>query len=330
MHEPHTTPCNGNPKGSDMNNATETTKSERSETSPRKQNSWFELPAPIRRLFDTFPLITYDENVLPQRVNIQRSRTTLHVFTLANNPSRTDLTLNPACLKWQAYLLVNRIPFSLVSANNHASPSGSLPFVLPASRMKKDPQPQAIVSSKIYKWALSQGVDEDSRDLRLDAYMALIDVHIRNAWLYCLYLQDDNFQAVAKNLYIQPASTNSFVQLSLTYQLKSAARDEIIRSRAFVDGQEILDLAAKAFESLSDLLGEEQFYSRSHRPGLFDLALFSYLHPLLALEQPGLDAAGGGETYLLQWHDQSLLKILQKWRNLLKHHERILKLCLKT
>lgn len=327
MHEPSSSPYNGYPKGPDMSNANDATKVKRNDTPHTKQNSWLQLPAPIRRLFDTFPLTTYDDNLLPQRADTARDQNTLHVFTTGSRHARTDLSLNPACLKWQAYLLVNRVPFSIVSANNHASPSGALPFLLPMVKSRKDPQPQAIASTKIYKWALSQGVKEEARNLQLETYTSLIDVPIRNAWLYWLYLQDENFEAVAKNLYIQPASSNSLVQLALAYQLRIAARDELLRSKTFIDGREILVQAERAFESLSTLLGADRFFSRKSLPNLFDLALFSYVHPLLALGQPLPDRANGRNTCSLQWQEESLFTSLQRWESLVRHHQSVLNLC---
>ncbi|KAJ9659944.1 hypothetical protein H2198_002834 [Neophaeococcomyces mojaviensis] len=321
MHESYTSKTNGHPREQDMNTTDGATQTKRSVTTPRIQKSWFELPAPIRQLFDTFPLITYDENLLPQRTSIPRTQTTLHIFTPGDQANRTRLSPNPACLRWQAYLLINKLPFSIVSANNHASPSGALPFILPATKSRRDPQPQAISSAKIQRWAITQGAKEEVLDVRSDAYMALIDQNIRNAWLYNLYLQDENFEAVAKKLYIRSASSNSLVQMSLAYQLRAAAKDELLRTRTFIDAPEIYDLAEAAFRSLSTLLADEKFFTKTESPGLFDVALFAYTHPLL-------DLASSGDGQDLEWRDKSLLQILMRHEKLVEHRERVLKQCL--
>lgn len=319
MHESIPSTTNGYPKVHNMNFNGQSHDTKKSVTTARKQRSWFELPAPIRQLFNTFPLVTYNENELPQRISIQRNRNLLYIFMLDEHSDRTRLSLNPACLKWQSYLLINKIPFSVVSANNHASPSGALPFMLPATKSKKDPQPQAIVSSKVQRWAVSQGAKEEEQDIRLDAYVALIDQNIRNAWLYYLYLRDENFEAVAKRLYVRSASSNSLVRMSLAYQLKAAAKEELLRTRTFIDESGIYDLAEVAFRSLSTLLADDMFFSKSESPNLFDIALFAYIHPLL-------DLASGGDSGL-EWKNESLLQGLLRYDSLVRHRERVLKQC---
>ena len=62
---------------------------------------WFETPAPIKRLFDKFPLQTYPPNELPQRTSVDRTRNTLHVFTTDEAAHRGAPSFNPSCLKWQ-------------------------------------------------------------------------------------------------------------------------------------------------------------------------------------------------------------------------------------
>jgi metaxin len=84
----------------------------------------------------------------------------------------------------KAYLKFSRIDFSIASTNNHASPSGSLPFVIPGS-----PEPnkhiQPVPSGKLQRWAMNNGnkaIDEPG-DLRYEAYLSLLDHRIRRAWV---------------------------------------------------------------------------------------------------------------------------------------------------
>jgi metaxin len=84
----------------------------------------------------------------------------------------------------QAYLKFSQIDFSVAAANNHASPSGSLPFIIPTS-----PEPykhvQPVPSSKLQRWAMnnSKKAIEESGDLRYEAYLSLLDHRIRRAWV---------------------------------------------------------------------------------------------------------------------------------------------------
>jgi metaxin len=84
----------------------------------------------------------------------------------------------------QAYLKFSKIDFTTAAANNHASPSGALPFILPAS-----PEPykhiQPVPSGKLQRWAMnnSKKAIEESGDLRYEAYLSLLDHRIRRAWV---------------------------------------------------------------------------------------------------------------------------------------------------
>lgn len=276
-------------------------------------SSWFSLPAPIRQIFDTFPLVTYDENELPQRVSTSRRQHQLHIFTLEGD----QLSPNPACLKWQAYLLAKRIPFSIVSANNHAAPTGALPFVLPGSK-KREPQPQAISSSKIQRWAETQGAAEEQLDIRLEAYLSLIDQNLRNAWLYYLYIQEQNFDSVARKLYVDTASSNPLVQTALAHQLQAAAKEQLLKTRPQIDEEEIYEAADAAFSSLATALAGNNFFTKSDSPGLFDVTLFSYTHLLLYLAGEKQD----GQRPV--WREGTLLQILEKYHELVEHRNRVL------
>lgn len=284
----------------------------------KQSTSWFALPAPLRSLFDTFPLLTYDENELPQRISTARAQHTLHIFTLQDE----ELSPNPACLKWQAWLLAKRLPFRVVSANNHASPTGALPFVLPAQVSRKDPQPQAITSSKIQRWAETQDMIEEPFDMRLEAYMTLIEQNVRNAWLYFLYLQPENFATVARKLYVETSSSNSMVRAALAHQLQTAAREQVLRTRSRIDAEEIYEAADSAFSALATALSDNSFSSKTNSPSLFDVTLFSYTHLLLRF--------GQNSQSLIRWSNTALLDILLQHEKLVSHSQRVLDFCLES
>lgn len=187
---------------------------------PQKRTSIsiFSIPAPIKRVFNQFPLITYAENELPLRAPTPKSREehVLHVFTTARDAQDGRPSYNPNCLKWQTYLLFCGLRFRTVPSSNHASPSGALPFLLPAipaqepdERLSSESSPSttrvqpsvgdAILSSKLKKWLASQQAKtteaESDRvkvvgdtDMRYEAYLSLIESSVRKAWVRETYI----------------------------------------------------------------------------------------------------------------------------------------------
>lgn len=72
--------------------------------------SVFDVPAPIKQLFDRFPLVTYDINHLPQRAPQHRNAPVLHVFATEAEASKGAPSYNPACLKWQVGSIAHSMP----------------------------------------------------------------------------------------------------------------------------------------------------------------------------------------------------------------------------
>ena len=65
----------------------------------------------------------------------------------------------------------------------------------------------------------------------------------------------------------------------------------------------------KALEALSELLGDDEFFFRERRPGLFDANVFAYIHVFL---DEGLD-----------WKQKRLQETLKQFGNLMEHRKRI-------
>lgn len=61
---------------------------------------FFTVPAPVKRLFDKFPLTTYPANEIPQRSQ-SNGANQLFVFTDARGAREGRPSFNPQCLKWQ-------------------------------------------------------------------------------------------------------------------------------------------------------------------------------------------------------------------------------------
>ncbi|RMZ91723.1 hypothetical protein DV736_g1063, partial [Chaetothyriales sp. CBS 134916] len=271
--------------------------------------AWLSLPAPVRQLFDRFPLATPAPNRLPQRSPRDRSEHVLYIFRDPWNTSDDAPSCNPSCLKWQAFLRFRCIKPRLRPSNNHASPSGALPFLLPASGDGERPK-SPVAASKLPTWVASQGNPVEDRHQREDAYSALIDNDIRSAWLYNLYIDCDNFRSVSWPLYVATASRSRAVQHVTANQLRTAAFDELSKSSSLVDGTALYDAADAAFKALSTLLGARDFFFDAAQPGLFDASLFAYTHLLLGFEP--------------RWARPQLLSILRRYDNLVVHRDRLL------
>lgn len=94
--------------------------------------------------------------------------------------------------------------------------------------------------------------------------------------------------------------------------MQSAAEAEILRGCGgnLIRPDEIFDEAQAAFQALSTLLGQQQWFFDSSKPGLFDAAVFSYTHLLLDLP----------------FHSQEsqLKSIVSNHGNIIAHRDRIL------
>jgi metaxin len=217
---------------------------------------------------------------------------------------RSRLTLR------KAYLRFCGIRFRTVAANNHASPTGALPFLNPASSASTTSS-HPIPSYQMLRWVTSHASTmETSEGMRYEAYTSLVEHRIRNAWLFTLYLDERNSEAVAKKLYIHPASSNSLVQVTLQRQLRQAARDELLKTRSYIREDELYMEAENAFMALSTLLGDDAFFFGNEKPTLFDASLFAYTHLLL------------NESF--SWQNTRLADSLRKMKNLAQHRERLL------
>ncbi|KAJ6120722.1 hypothetical protein N7523_005002 [Penicillium sp. IBT 18751x] len=280
-----------------------------SSTGPSAVHDFFTVPAPIKRLFDRFPLTTYPPNDLPLRSPSRRHQNQLYVFSDAKGARHGRPSFNPQCLKWQAYLKFVGIDFEVTPSNNHASPTGALPFLLPSLPAGA---PGPIPSHKLQKWAIEQVhcEEEQQLNLRFEVYASLLDHRLRNAWLYMLYLDNDNFEAVARRLYVVPATTNTIVRTALGIQLQQAARDELLKTSKYIDAADLEGDAKSAFEALSALLGEDDHFFGRSKPGLFDASVFAYTHLIL-------DEGMG-------WKQNRLAQLLRENPNLVQHRERLL------
>ena len=165
--------------------------------------TFFSTPASIRALFSHFPLITYSAN-LPPVPSLQVTTgwklssipsPILYVFTNDNSEDRTPASFNSTCLKWQTWLLSQRVELDVRPSNNHASPSGSLPFLVDWSSRAKDGSPRTVGARGFETWLQEVETggcsgdqnhnrgDTGSMELRIRTYLSLVDQQVRPAWV---------------------------------------------------------------------------------------------------------------------------------------------------
>ena len=115
----------------------------------------------------------------------------------------------------QAYLIFKGVDLLTIPSNNHASPTGALPFLIPASSSKISGEAVLpIPSTRIERWVREQDVrqkktgghhneeskgqnqptetkastkedpsSKESSDMRYEAYMSLLNYRIRNGYV---------------------------------------------------------------------------------------------------------------------------------------------------
>ncbi|MCJ1389856.1 hypothetical protein MMC18_002713 [Xylographa bjoerkii] len=294
-------------------NGTATSRAPSSSRVSPQTRPWLALPAPLKHLFSLFPLRTLPSSQLPARTAHDRDQHMLYIFTDPTGSDHNAPSFNPTCLKWQTHLKFLHLDFRTVASTNHASPTGALPFLIPAlsSSLQGEATGQSSVvpSNKIQKWARDKGLTREEPDnMRYEAYMSLLDHRIRRAWLYTLYLIPRHFHSVAAPLYIYPSTRSSSVRFALSRTLQAAALAELLTTSSIVSPDTLIAEADGAFAALSTLLGDNDWFFGVEEPGLFDASVFAYTYLLL-------DG--------MKWEEGTLEKKLREYGNLVEHKDRI-------
>ncbi|PWI75373.1 mitochondrial outer membrane protein (Sam35) [Purpureocillium lilacinum] len=273
----------------------------------------FAVPGPVRQLFKLFPLCVYPAESLPARAPAQvRKRPRLQVHA-RHSSLENDLEANRKAHHVQAFLRIAGVDVEIVPSNNHASPSGALPFLLPAS---SDPRPDVpLTGSKIERYALdrSQYAMPDVSSSQFDAWLSILSQKIRPAWLFSIYVEPRNHHLLAR--WYLPS--NPILRASTTHTLRAAAVSEILKTtrRPHIDPKQLFANARAAFKALSRLLGDDDWFFGSETPGLFDAEVFAYTQPIIDL------------AWL--WKDQRLTEcmncILEE--NIFRHRFRLYEWC---
>lgn len=78
-----------------------TTPKDAASNNSQKPTGWFEVPEPVKRVFDQYPLLAYTANTLPLRGPRSTKQHILHVFTTDQDARDGRPSFNPSCLRWQ-------------------------------------------------------------------------------------------------------------------------------------------------------------------------------------------------------------------------------------
>lgn len=62
---------------------------------------FFSVPAPVKTLFNSVPILTYPPNELPQRASKPIRVPVLYIFSTPEDAAAGRPSFNPSCLKWQ-------------------------------------------------------------------------------------------------------------------------------------------------------------------------------------------------------------------------------------
>jgi hypothetical protein len=79
------------------------------DTPSSRARDFFSVPAPIKRIFDQFPLVTYPSNDLPHHSGTAQRANRLFVFTDPASARRGRPSFNPQCLKWQVRWMIVKL-----------------------------------------------------------------------------------------------------------------------------------------------------------------------------------------------------------------------------
>ncbi|KAH8147588.1 uncharacterized protein LAJ45_08416 [Morchella importuna] len=279
--------------------------------------SSFNIPPMLKRVFDSFPLLILPDDPLPSGyLQPSKDKPLLYVFTTPADAAAGKPSFNPSCLKWQTYLKLCGIDCRIVPSSNHASPSGALPFLISAAAAPSSAT-KTISVGALRKWAAENGSAPneipEKEQPRVQAFLAMLNSQIRDAWLHSLYLSPTNFVTITSPQY--RSTTVSAVNLILSHQMQAAATKELLKARpgGIINPDDIYADAESAVSALSAVLGEDEWFFGAEEPGYFDAAVFGYTHLVLATEWDEGEAG--------------LMRAVKGHANLVAHEERICRTC---
>ncbi|KAF2396769.1 hypothetical protein EJ06DRAFT_584782 [Trichodelitschia bisporula] len=270
------------------------------------------IPAPLKKLFNTFPLTTYGSNLPPQR-SIAAFGSDPLLFTWLDpasdttspttTPSPTAPIISPAaersdpgrifdprCLAVALLLRALGTDVRIVGANAHASAEG-LPLLINgaagAGMGEKDLPRGTVGREGLEKWArgLEGGEKEKGDDKEDEGIRALVEGPVRRLWLYTMFLDGNGRRKVGGRYF--PL-------------LKQEAVEELTLSTPVIDGPGILAEGKQALQAIDAwILGQAEWEERN----FLQVTVEAYASLLLK---------GGGEGGKMVEHLEGLRRLVAR------------------
>ena len=211
------------------------------------------------------------------------------------------------------------MPYRALASCNHASVSERLPFFIADPEAASPFDAPAASAREFGVWAAEQK-DSWPRALELhyDAYMSLLDNEIQRIWAcliifahllrlidwqqYHMYLTP-NFDALTVPSYIGSQSASAIVNILSAWELRQAARRELLKHSPKIDAESLYEDADRAFRALDNIMKRKREQNAPGGPSLLEASLFSYLFLLLELPRE-------------KWADRRLVDLLMKYPGL--------------
>ncbi|RPA84610.1 hypothetical protein BJ508DRAFT_359631 [Ascobolus immersus RN42] len=295
-----------------LNGPVNTDRSSSSSTSGQRRSWWPALPTPIKNFVDKFPLITYAPNTPPLRAFQPRNVPTL--FITSDLPLVDGISGDPNCAKYQIYFHFLSVPYSTHPATPAASPTLTLPIILPSSTSKTVPishkhTPKPIVPTSTRLWTYITSLNRSTRhavplkDPQVAALLALCDTLLYPAW--CILTFPD------------PTPFLPFLQDHLPLQKSSGAwlgNSQPVREAYSRNADEVLAGARGALDALQEFLlnsgGWEGWFFGGQEPGVADAAVWGFVEGLMRCKWGVMVV--GERPELVKWWERVGREVLKR------------------
>ncbi|EPX71431.1 metaxin 1 [Schizosaccharomyces octosporus yFS286] len=221
-----------------------------------------------RSIFKKFPLITF-QNPYPAVNEELNTKPVLYVSNWNGDPTSESMHLES--LQWQTWIKLYDPEIILLSVSDHASPDQNMPFL------------QVVSHKVVLKNSLLLHLVNDEQILQTIApWMSLLTGPIHIALEYSMYLDETNFKELQNHWFTKATWPLNIVR-SLSKPLEKRKQLRILTEEKNLDADTIFEDAARAFSSLSSLLGNLTYFFDKDSPSILDISLFSHAELILHL-----------------------------------------------
>ncbi|KAK9461599.1 uncharacterized protein V1516DRAFT_711059 [Lipomyces oligophaga] len=262
------------------------------------------VPPVIKRLFDTFPLYTYESAPLPANRLLDSEKEEKPTVFLYSTELRS---IHPESLAMLTLFKLSGLQdsVSFVSASPHSSPGdGPFPYIFLSRQNPSDASVERFIafnSQSFHSWLSTECPGFPRYNAFLESpIFTLISISLHDAYIYTLFMILPNFKSIVQDQIGFNIGRNTGRGL-LPYLL--ARQEQFAHSKAFerrkLSGKSILAASRDALDALESLLKAQNgvLSNGISQPGFLEATLFSYIYPILHL---GLvDASGTGDAELV-------------------------------